>query len=257
MVALLRSLRGWSRDDLADALGTARNTIWRYEETTGPPDPVQALEEIASVVGLPPRLLERLLTAVAASRAAVASAADPGNPVKRIEAFASELAAELSDFAHAATDLLLGGGLDLSAPPPHPEDREEAPELWEALSRYDASTRRILVEESARFRKWALCERLCAESRRAASPDEAQELADLALRIAELVPGEESWRRRLQGYAWAHVANASQARGEMAEAEEALETARRLWESGAPGDPGLLEEEWGLGLKADPGELVQ
>lgn len=249
MVALLRRLRGWSRDDLADALGTARSTVWRYEETTGPPDPVQALEEIASAVGLPPRLLDRLLTAVAASRAAVASAADPGNPVKRIGAFASELAAELSDLPHAATDLLLGGDLGLPAPPPRPEDREEAQELWEALSRYDPSTRRILVEESARFRKWPLCERLCAESRQAASPDEAQELAELALRIAEIAPGEPSWRLRLQGYAWAHVASASRARGEMAEAEDALETARRLWEAGAPGDPGILEEGWGVGLE--------
>ncbi|HET9209537.1 MAG TPA: helix-turn-helix domain-containing protein [Thermoanaerobaculia bacterium] len=248
MVALLRMLRDWSRDDLADALGAARNTIWRYE-AKGPPDPVQALEEIASAVGLPPRLLDRLLSAVAASRAAVESAADPGNPVKRIEAFASEIAVELSDIAHAATALLLGGDPEPPAPPPRPEDREEARELWEALSRHDPSMRRILVEESARFRKWALCERLCAESRQAASPEEAQELADLALRIAELAPGEESWRLRLQGYAWAHVASASRARGETAEAGDAWETARLLWEAGAPGDPGLLEEGWGLGLE--------
>jgi transcriptional regulator with XRE-family HTH domain len=256
MVTLLRMLRDWSRDDLADVLGTARSTVWRYE-TAGPPDPVRALEEIASAVGLPLRLLDRLLYAVAASRAAVESAADPGNPFKRIDAFATELSAELADITHAATDLILGDGADLPSPPPRPEDREEARELWEALRRYDSSVRMLLVDESARFRNWALCERICAESRQAATPEEAQELADLALRIAELIPGEESWRRRLQGYAWAHAASASRALGEMAEAGEALGIARRLWEAGAPGDPGILEEPRELGWEAVLEESVQ
>jgi transcriptional regulator with XRE-family HTH domain len=253
MVAVLRMLRDWSREDLAEALGVAPSTVWRYE-SAGPADPAQTLEEIASAVGLSSRLLDRLLSSIAASRTAVASAADPGNPVKRIDAFTSELSAELSDIACAATALVLGERPDLDigpwtqpAPPPRPEDREEAQELWEALRRHDPSTRRLLVEESARFRKWALCEKLCAESRQAASPEEAQELADLALLIAERVPGEESWRLRLQGYAWAHAANARRAQGDAEEAREAFERARELWETGAPGGPGLLEQARELG----------
>src|SRR4051794_14603124 len=43
--------------------------------------------------------------------------------------------------------------------------------------------------------------------------DPAKRDSDPALRIAELTPGEERWRLRLQGYAWAHVASARRALG--------------------------------------------
>ncbi len=100
----------------------------------------------------------------------------------------------------------------------------------------------MLIEDAREFRSWALCERVCAESVKAAadSADLAVELAELALRIAERAPGGESWRRRLQGYAWAHLANARRVRGDQAGAEEAFARSAKLWETGATGDPGRL-----------------
>ena len=129
--------------------------------------------------------------------------------------------------------------------PPHADDREEAPELWESLKSHEPAIRRVLVEDSRRFQKWALCELLCAESVRAAaggSADQALELAELALLVAERTSGDEIWRLRLQGYAWAHIGHARQARGDQPGAKEAFNRACLLWETGAPGDPGLLEE---------------
>jgi transcriptional regulator with XRE-family HTH domain len=258
VVVFLRLLRGWTQAELAVAAGLSLSAVWRYEnEDLVYSEPV--LEEIALAVGLPPRMLDRVFTWVAAARAAVASAADPGDPDRRIDAIAGELIAGLSDLVYSATALVLRGSPDLEigpwarpTAPPRPEDRQETTELWEALKRHEPSLRRVLVEDSRRFQQWALCERLCAKSVRAlaGSADEALELAELALLAAQQTPGEESWRQRLQGYAWAHVGHVRQARGDRPGAAEAFDHARLLWEAGAPGDPGLLDEAQVLGPEA-------
>lgn len=64
-------------------------------------------------------------------------------------------------------------------------------------------------------------------------PEEALELADLALSIAQRAPGEVSWRSRLLGFCWAHVANARRAAGNDAGAAEAFVRARELWRAGS------------------------
>jgi tetratricopeptide (TPR) repeat protein len=81
-------------------------------------------------------------------------------------------------------------------------------------------------------------------------PRKARELAELALRIAEVAPGSGPWRDRLQGYAWAFVGNARRACNDLPGAEKAMARARKLWEAGAPGDPGFLEKAWLPGLEA-------
>jgi tetratricopeptide (TPR) repeat protein len=110
----------------------------------------------------------------------------------------------------------------------------------------------MLVEDAQEFRSWALCELICAESIKAAADkaDRAVELAELAVLIAELAPGEETWRWRLQGYAWAHLGNARRVRTDWPRAEEAFAHAGPLWQAGAPGDPGLLSEVQVLSLEA-------
>jgi transcriptional regulator with XRE-family HTH domain len=245
VVAFLRLLRGWTQAELGEAAGLSASAISRYENGDIVPT-YEVLEEIAAAVGLPLRMLKRVTAWVGAARAAVASAADPADPDRLAEAVVSEFSAELLDLFSSVTGLLADLP-DLAADPwrqpaapPRPEDREEAPALWEVLKRREPSVRRVLVEDSRRFRKWALCELLCAESRRAEGADQGLELAELALRIAELAPGEESWRLRLQGYAWAHIGHARKGEN-LPGAEEAFVRAASLWEAGAPGDPGLLD----------------
>jgi hypothetical protein len=126
---------------------------------------------------------------------------------------------------------------------PIPEDREEAAELWARMARRTPGQRNALVEETEEFRSWALCERVASESAAAlaSDPRQALDLAELARRIAELTPGPEDWRSRVQGYAWAHVSHARRACGDRPGAEEAMGRSRRLWAAGASGAPGLLE----------------
>jgi tetratricopeptide (TPR) repeat protein len=98
-----------------------------------------------------------------------------------------------------------------------------------------------------------MVEAICSESLAAIreSPARALELTELALQIAEAVPGSEGWRSRVQAFAWAHFGNARRVQGQdLRSAEEAFSRFGRLWKAGATSDPGLLSEALVLGLEA-------
>ena len=89
-----------------------------------------------------------------------------------------------------------------------------------------------------------MAEQACKASIRKAahSAGAALELAELALSIAERVPGQESWRSRLKGYCLAHKAHALRIANKLAESEEGFARAWDLWRAGA--DPDALLPEW-------------
>jgi transcriptional regulator with XRE-family HTH domain len=124
------------------------------------------------------------------------------------------------------------------------EERREAAEIWGRLERFPVSWRRRLIELSPRSGSWALALQASKGSLRQAAqrPEEALELAELALSIAERVPGEESWRSRLLGFCWAHVANARRVANDPAGAAEAFVRARDLWRAGADSEGRLSAE---------------
>ena len=64
----------------------------------------------------------------------------------------------------------------------------------------------------------------------------------MALFIADRIPGEEAWRSRVQGYAWAHVGNARRQRGDLRGAHEAFSQCRQLWRRAGKASPALLDE---------------
>lgn len=131
--------------------------------------------------------------------------------------------------------------------------RREAQALWQRLKAVTRLDRLDLVAVFPEFRSWALAELVSHESERMAAHrvEEALELADLALSIAERVPGEESWRSRVQGYCWAHIANARRGANDHAGANEAFVRAWDLWRAGsAHSDPDLLAEWRLLDLEA-------
>ena len=102
------------------------------------------------------------------------------------------------------------------------------------LKPLDERLRSSIVRVSEHYQGWALCERVCGESRQEIAQDltSAAAWARLAQEIAERTRGTKGWRNRLQGYAAAHLAKVLEATGDTESAEAAFQEARRLWEDG-------------------------
>jgi tetratricopeptide (TPR) repeat protein len=129
-----------------------------------------------------------------------------------------------------------------------PAEHTEAERVWRAVARLPRHRRRRAIEISPRAsRNWALAQLLCDESKRAAAddPQEALDLADLALLIAGQVEGGEKWRSRLSGYAWAYKGNALRVGGHLSKAAEAFSRCWQLWKSGVGLESAHLPE-WRL-----------
>ena len=117
---------------------------------------------------------------------------------------------------------------------------------------YPLLLQEALIREAQEFQSWALCEHLCFESRQRASSNAAiaVQLGKLAVQVAELVRGEESWRFRLRGYALAFLANALRVQGDLRGAEETFEKSDEFWKAGECCQVHLLEESRLLDLKS-------
>ncbi|HXO20131.1 MAG TPA: helix-turn-helix transcriptional regulator [Thermoanaerobaculia bacterium] len=249
VIVFLRRLRGWAQADLAQAAGVSASSLCEYELGKVAPSP-RTRQRLAAALGLP---LSALHVEAAHARGIrrlmepagrlPATGAEPG--VGESAAGAALAAEGLATSVVAAylAELAADPGSDRPpAGPPAAEDRLQAPPLWARLSGYAHGDRLFLVEVGGEFRSWALCELLCAESVKVAAdqPGPAVELAELALRIARLVPGGKAWRSRLGGYAGGHLGNARRVSGDLPAADECFHTARRLWRAGAA-VPALLD----------------
>lgn len=133
------------------------------------------------------------------------------------------------------------------------EDRREARRNGERLRVLPFRERMALVEKEEELQSWALAELLCDESAQAVAEGRAAEAlqsAKLALRVAGLAREEESWRVRLESYAWSHLANAQRALGDLREAEDTFRHAEKLWMEGAISHPGPLDSARSLRLES-------
>jgi transcriptional regulator with XRE-family HTH domain len=258
-VRLLRWLAsGWTQKELAAASGVAESSICRYERGQQAPSP-RTFECLCEAAKVPHAVVEGVLRpALREVLAARAGAAGEDTSSRSAAAWTDELLRGMSAilrplFAAVVEELMANAcgpwGTDR---PPSAGDRRTAPELWAVLRDGTAEDRELLLGETREYRGWAVCELACEESLKTA-PDSAAralEYAELAVEIARLAPGEDLFRRRLQGYAEAHLGNARRVHGDLRGAEEAFGRARALWQAGAPGDPGLLDEARVLGLEA-------
>ena len=247
-LTVIRSALDWNQAELARAAGLSPNAVSDLERGKRPLS-LDKLKELAGVLGLSPESVTQARTFVRSMRQ---QAQAPGFPDegsegdhRHAEQFAVQAGNLVTEVARQLFSAFSYAGRSLGF-------RQQARVLWQRMQRRSFSERRAQVEGDPEFRSWALCELVCKESVRAAadSADRARELAELALIIAELVPGEASWRMRLQGYAWAHLGNARRVGGDLPGAEEAFSHGAKLWEAGAAGDPGLLDEAQMLSLEA-------
>jgi tetratricopeptide (TPR) repeat protein len=135
----------------------------------------------------------------------------------------------------------------------YPKPEHVAPARWRAslqlaILRGLAEPERLAVVRSIRkFQTWALAEAVADESTRNASKNikTADAWARLAVEVAELVQGPESWQKRVRGYVAACGPNVRRVEGKLEEAEAGLAAANELWLAGSDPD-GIL----------DPGRLL-
>lgn len=125
--------------------------------------------------------------------------------------------------------------------------RQQARVPWERLMSAVAEDRLALAACFPELRRWPLALLACEASVRAAARNvkEASNLATLAVSVAERAQAPESWRRRLEGYCWAHLGNASRVAEDFVGANAAFAKAWELWKAGAGSDSALLPE-WRL-----------
>ena len=249
-LTLLRSTRGWTQRELAQAARASSNVLSGYE-TGFRPLSLRKLEDLSAAMGFGPAVVDVALLGVETLLAVIES--PPGASLVSLteaewQRIQRAVAASAREAAEKTRDVLTECVRAARAR----EDRREAGEQWERLRRLPPRERRALVESDRELQNWALCERLCAESEKAAADEasRALELAELALRVAQLVPGEEDARSQIQGYAWAFVGNARRVGGNLPQADQAFVESERFWEFGAASDTGLLDRARLLDLKA-------
>jgi transcriptional regulator with XRE-family HTH domain len=166
---------------------------------------------------------------------------------------AEDLFADLAERLRSHTRATYRRLLTLPLPdrPPRAEDRQRAAELFKRLEDLSPEARLAVVRVAEEYQSWALCELVCHTSQREASRDVegAAAWARLGQEIAERVRGPEGWRKRVQGFAAAHVANALGAAGKLQAAADLFTEAWRLWHAGSDPDA-LLDPERLLDLEA-------
>lgn len=240
----LRSASGWTTKKLANALGFADDRlIARYER--GKPIARENLDRMAALLGYPSEAVDVLLSVHRGFLSGPPKALSPGalSPGQHARIERAALAAGWSLTEELRAEL---GRIERRRNAE--AARREARVLWDQLKVATRQERREVVEIHSEFRSWALALLVCEESVRAAAhrADEALELASLALFTASRVPGDEGWRSHLQGYVWAHVANARRVANDFDGADAAFVQAWALWRSGADSAPEDLLPEWRL-----------
>jgi transcriptional regulator with XRE-family HTH domain len=243
----LRFAHGWSEEELGRALDIKPVLISRYERGSKTLSR-ERLEQLLAVMGVPPEAIDGALYTLGVGPA-FESPGSPVDPTPEERRKIHQMAAVAGHGAAEATRTQLTANIRQLRTD---QDRGQAGELWQALQELSPRERMTAVETGRKYRSWALAERLCAESERAAAhrADRAMELAGLALRVAKLACGNEVWGSRLQGYVWAFVGNARRVQGDLPGAEEAFLRSDQLWEVGAGADSGLLDASRLLDLKA-------
>jgi transcriptional regulator with XRE-family HTH domain len=243
---VLRVSRGWTRQQLADAIGAPEGTLTTWERGDARPR-IAMLERLVDAMGFPPATLGRALAFVESARVArdwQLAGADRALAVQAA-GIAARAAQSLEEFTRATATFLSSAARLLAS-------RRAAPALWERFRACSQPGQLDLARLAAEFHTAGFVELLCEESRNAAADSAARalHLASCAAAAASAVAGDEGWRSRLAGYAGVHRASALRVGGDLNSADRAFSRAGELWRAGSASDPGLLNAARVLHLEA-------
>lgn len=261
-IRVCRARKGWKQGDLARKTRIDPSALSRFEREGGAPSAV--MERIHGATEVPPVLAEVFLSSCQVLQG------QAGSLVGSKSVHGQDLAAEVASRFAA---LLAPALVVLPAPdaqplpgkdaPPTAADRAEAEMLFKRLAPLSQDDRLLVVAKGRQFRTPALCERLCEESVywAARNAEDALQWADLALRVAERIPGAEAKRAKGMGYAWAFVGNSQRVANEFPAVNAAFARSKELYALGREGAPGWFAEDRALDLEAslrrNQGRLVE
>jgi len=247
----VRTALGWTKAHLARVAGFAETLLGPYER--GEKLTRETADFLVGLLGHPPEAVDVLLFAhrLIFFPEAAEEAASPVTltPEERQRINRATLAA-----GWTAAEAVNAGLIRRRKKEKAEEALAAARQPWERLKAASKEDRRNLIAAHPELQRWPLTVQACEASVRAAAQDakKSLELAELALFIAERVQEPESWRRRLEGYGWAHIANALRVANKFDEADQAFARAWELWNAGADSDPDPLLEWRLLDLEASP-----
>lgn len=260
VVRLLLALPEWSQARLAAESGIDQSLISQYQRGKRIPIP-ETLNQLAQATGWSLPFVEQLATAVVRVRE-LRNAPSPPLDFGATSADALYRTALRVEAGMVEIGRLIWADAERRKHAPRGEpaasDREIAEDLWSRLADLDADDRRMLVDFSPAFHLWSLAVRLADESERAAAqgakdPDrrtEAEELARLALYVAEKCEVPPSFSACLRAYALGHLAHARRAAGEAKAAETFWQEAWALWRDDDPLTAKLLPKSRLINLEA-------
>ncbi|HZF12379.1 MAG TPA: helix-turn-helix transcriptional regulator [Thermoanaerobaculia bacterium] len=246
-LTLLRDLRDWTQQQLADVAGLKRGTISDYERGVEVPS-LRKLRGFSDLMGHSEETFRDVLQLVRRQ-------APPRDRWVGPVHFTAEEERESWRLGAAAGRLealsyrrwLRRARLEQQAA----QDRQEA----QLLGIHLRAERELLaaIQKEKEYQTWAISELLCQWSIDAApkDPDQAIELAEAAVVAAELAPGEKRWCLLTQGFAHAHVGNACKVTNNFKSADKAFLRSAVCLKAGHGGDPArLLNQARIFGLEA-------
>jgi transcriptional regulator with XRE-family HTH domain len=225
----LRRSAGWTEEELAAASGIPRKRISRFE--SGQLEPSREdLERLAAALGQGPEALDLVLLGLRGT----APPEGPRTPADPSPAELGRLRRGSARLGFALFELAEIRFVRLARARRARRAHRAAARLWKRLKDLPSERRWLLVEKAREFQTWALAVRLAEESEKAAADDadRALDLARLAVRVAELAPGEPAWRSQLLGWVHAFLANALRVHNDLPGADAAFVRAWELWKQG-------------------------
>lgn len=240
-ISFLRLLRGWTQAKMAEAAGVDKSLISLYEQGKRVPSP-RTLDKLVDAVGLSTLSLDWVLSFIRSARAAVGGSDEITASLAQFIARSASVVIQLA-IVEAMEEI--GGEPGQQPRGLTPEEaRARAEALWEDNQDLASDDWRALIEDSSEYQSWAVCERLCTESSKASEQERCLELAELGVAVAEKVLGDEVFRSRLQGYAWACLAEARRGRDDLDGMDRALARSREHWKAASPDESDAVDPKW-------------